>query len=99
DDLKVRLNITKARMVHIDCDLYESTKLALDFVASLMQEGTIIVFDDWFQFRGNPQRGEQKAFYEWLENNHQLQAVEYMREFPFRNSFIITFKIEEHKLK
>lgn len=95
NELKSRLNIKKARIVHIDCDLYGSTKLALDFVTSLIQEGTIIVFDDWFQFRGNPQRGEQKAFYEWLENNPQLQAIEYMKEFPFRNSFIITFKIGE----
>lgn len=82
-------DMKKARIIHIDCDLYESTRDALAFCTDLVTDGTIIIFDDWFHFKGHPHRGEQRAFREWQEANSNLICTEYMREFPFRNSFII----------
>ncbi len=41
-----KYNFHKARIVLIDCDLYESTKDALDFIVNYLQVGTILLFDD-----------------------------------------------------
>ena len=36
--------------VHIDCDLYSSTKTIFDGIGDLMGSGTVILFDDYFNF-------------------------------------------------
>lgn len=70
--------LEKAAIINIDCDVYQSAKEALDFCTPLIQMGTILIFDDWFLFKGNPQDGEQRAFYEWSsKTNHYW--VEYDR--------------------
>jgi O-methyltransferase len=53
-------------LLHIDCDLYQSTIEVLDhcFSRSLIQEGTAIFFDDWNSNRASPEFGERKA---WAE--------------------------------
>ena len=56
------LNIDKARVVIIDCDFKESTRLALEFIKPSIQEGTIILFDDYVFFKGNTEKGEYGAF-------------------------------------
>ena len=58
----------KAKLIHIDCDLYSSTKFVLDFLfkAEVVQDGTMIVFDDWMTSRGNPNLGQRKAVSEVL---------------------------------
>jgi len=56
------LNIRKARVVLIDCDLKESTRLALEFIKPSIQEGTIVLFDDYVFFKGNKNKGEYGAF-------------------------------------
>lgn len=57
----------RASFIWIDCDLYLSTKTVLDFVLPYLHDGTVISFDDWYCYRGNPNFGEQKAWYEWLK--------------------------------
>ena len=56
------LNIDKARIVMIDCDLKESTRLALEFIKPSIQEGTIILLDDYVFFKGREDKGEFGAF-------------------------------------
>ena len=56
------LKIDKARIVMIDCDLKEPTRLALEFIKPAIQEGTIILFDDFAFFKGNKDKGECGAF-------------------------------------
>jgi O-methyltransferase len=51
-------NIRKAAVIWVDYDLYHSMKRVLNFVMPMLQDGTVIVFDDWYSFRGNPRRGE-----------------------------------------
>lgn len=89
EQTKKQLPANKAAIVHIDCDLYESTISALNFITDYMQDGSIIIFDDWFAFNGNPRRGEQKAFREWLENNRQFQSSPFYRAGWSTRSFII----------
>lgn len=57
----------KAAVVFIDCDLYSSAKSVLTFLPPLLQPGTVIVFDDWYCFYGDPRRGEQRAWNEFRE--------------------------------
>lgn len=88
-DTKKRLGIKSAAVVWIDCDLYESTVPVLKFIKDYIIDGTIIVFDDWYHFRGNPKYGEQRAFREWLAENPQFTASEFHKYFWHGNSFII----------
>lgn len=83
------LPLKKAAVVWIDCDFYESTVTVLDFVTPYVQEGTLLVFDDWFCFRGDPERGEQRAFREWLERNPTIRATELLRFGWHGTSFIL----------
>lgn len=87
--------LKNAAIIHIDSDLYESAVLILEFIKPILVDGTIIIFDDWFMFRGNPALGEQKAFYEWLESNREWTAAQYHKEGVWRNSFILNKRIPE----
>jgi O-methyltransferase len=49
-DKTVPIKYKKAALVHIDCDLYTSTKIVLNKIDSIIQEGTLLLFDDWFNF-------------------------------------------------
>ena len=69
--------ITKASVIMVDCDLYSSTKDALNFCLPLIQEQAIIFFDDWnTQDLADKNMGEKKAFDEFLNVNPQFTAEE-----------------------
>ncbi len=89
DETKQRLGIKAAAIVWIDCDLYESTVPVLDFITDYVQDGTVVIFDDWFCFRGDPNRGEQRAFREWLARNPKVTATEFHKFSWHGNSFIL----------
>lgn len=55
-----------ARFIHVDCDLYASTSTALELLAPRIQPGTVIVFDEYFNYPGWQQH-ECRAFNEFLE--------------------------------
>ena len=57
--------------MHIDCDLYSATKTVLDAFAPMLVEGTIIVFDEYFNYPGW-QQGEFKAFAEFIDSHDRL---------------------------
>jgi len=54
--------------VHIDCDIYSSTEQVFDLIADRIVPGTIIVFDEFFNYHGF-ELHEYKAFYELIEAN------------------------------
>ena len=67
------LNIkNKSRVIMIDCDLKESTKLALDFIKSSLQVGTVILFDDFLDYKGCIDKGEYGAFEEFKSENPNI---------------------------
>ena len=61
--------------VHIDCDLYSSTKEIFHYLGSQIKVGTIIVFDEYFNYPGW-RDGEFKAFKEFL--NQYSFSYEYI---------------------
>jgi len=85
-------NIKKAAMVMIDCDLYESSVPVLNFLTDIVQQGTVIIFDDWFRYKGNPNYGEQRACKEWLKRNPQFELIEFWRQGPQAISFVVNMK-------
>jgi hypothetical protein len=52
--------------LHVDCEIYESTAQALDILGSKMVDGTVILFDEFYN-HPNYRNHEYKAFQEFLE--------------------------------
>jgi predicted O-methyltransferase YrrM len=64
-------------LLHIDCDLYSSTRCVLDRLTSRIIPGTVIVLDEFFIVTEH----EQRAFNEWLAMTgracrHEARSVE-----------------------
>lgn len=72
ESTKSKLSHGKAAVIYIDCDLYASTVPILNFIKDFLQKGTIIVFDDWNCFYGDSEKGERKAWKEFLNSNSSL---------------------------
>lgn len=83
----------KAAIVWVDCDLYDSTVPVLDFIVPFLQTGTIICFDDWFSYGGNPMKGEIRATREWLEKTPHIQLTQY-RDFGISGRSFVVQKLE-----
>lgn len=57
----------RAAFLHIDCDLYSSAKYVFDLVSRRLRPGTIIVFDEYFNFPGW-EHDEHRALIEAARN-------------------------------
>jgi len=77
-------------LVHFDCDLYESTRDALALAAPALQDGAMLMFDDWFHYRGNPRKGQARAFAEFLDHHPQWVSVPYRSYSTFCQAFILS---------
>ncbi|MEW6320187.1 MAG: TylF/MycF/NovP-related O-methyltransferase [Acidobacteriota bacterium] len=77
-------------LLHVDCDLYESTRDALAGAAPALQDGTMVLFDDWFHYKGHPRRGEARAFREFLDAHPEWEAVHWRQYATFCNAFILS---------
>lgn len=74
--------------IHVDCDLYSSAKVVLNLLAPRIRPGTIIVFDEYFNYP-NWQNHEYKAFKEFvLQYKVKYQYLCYAR-------FQAAVKVEE----
>ena len=78
----------RAAVVYIDCDLYESTRDVLNFLVSFLQDGTVVCFDDYWNYRGRADMGEQRALTEFLARQPTLRMRPYMAYSPLGMSFI-----------
>lgn len=66
-----------ASLIHVDCDLYSSTKLALDESLPVIVPGTLILFDDFTGYHGY-EKHEHKAFFDFVEqNNIKFEILNY----------------------
>jgi hypothetical protein len=77
-ELVNRLSLKKAAVIYIDCDLYTSTVPVLNFIVNFLQPGTLIFFDDWNCFYGDPDRGQKKAFDKFKLKNPNLVFEEFI---------------------
>jgi len=60
-------NGATVRLLHIDCDLYSSTREVLEALRPRLAPGTVIVFDEYINFPGWRQH-EFRAFQEFVQN-------------------------------
>lgn len=89
DALHARLAGSHAAIVYIDCDLYVSTLQALNFLKRYLVNGSIVCFDDFYCYKGNPDQGEQKALREFLVNNSDIIFMQWFDYAPLGKAFIV----------
>jgi len=51
---------------HLDCDIYSSTKTVLTTITPRLASNAILVFDEFFNYKGYEQH-EHRAFFEFIE--------------------------------
>jgi Methyltransferase domain len=61
----LQANEGPAAFIHIDCDIYSSTRTVFELLAGRIEPGTVIVFDEYFNYP-NWQEHEFKAFQEFV---------------------------------
>lgn len=61
----IKSHSQKFAFIHVDCDLYSSTKSIFKYLAPQITPGCIIVFDEFFNYPGW-ENGEFKAFKEFI---------------------------------
>lgn len=62
----VKKHEEQCAFIHIDCDLYSSTKIIFENLKKKIKSGTILVFDEYFNYPGW-QEHEFKAFQEFIK--------------------------------
>jgi hypothetical protein len=88
---------TRAGVIYIDCDLYASTRTVLEFVVPILQQGTVLCFDDYYCFNGRPDRGEQLAIKEFLSSHQDIEFVEYAHFGWHGKSFLVHLRKDEQR--
>jgi transaldolase len=74
DTVEEFININKDKQIsflHLDADLYSSTKYVLDTLKNNIKNGCIIIFDELVNYKGfDGEKGELRAFYEFIQENN-----------------------------
>ena len=60
--------------------MYSSAADAFNLIEKIIQDGTIIVLDDWYSFNGSKFYGIQKAFHEFIEKKSVKESY-YFNEY------------------
>jgi hypothetical protein len=79
-------------LIHVDCDLYSSTKLVFDTLYPYIVSGTILVFDEWTvpALGKTYEAQESQAFFEYVEQrNIKFEMVEFESADPHPHRKII----------
>ena len=67
----IKIKNKKISFIHIDCDLYSSTKYVLATLINYIDNNCIIIFDELVNYPGfDGDNGELKAFYEFITENN-----------------------------
>lgn len=67
----------KCAICVIDCDLYDAAKDVLEFITPMLNQTCFLIFDDWNCYDADDDKGERKAFAEFIEKNHNLKVEDY----------------------
>lgn len=94
-ELYDKLGLGSAALVWIDCVLYESARRVLEFVRPLLQNGTVLMFNDFYRFKGHPALGERKALADFLAANPRMLVTEYAKFTSMGQAFIVTPSFSE----
>jgi hypothetical protein len=83
----------KFSLVHVDCDIYESTIDILDylFAHDHFSDGCTIFFDDWNCGAASPDLGERRAWSEMVEK-YKVRFTDCGNYSAYGNKFIVHMK-------
>lgn len=73
-ECKKKHSLRGAAVALVDCDLYESATHVLAFLDDLLLDGSYVIFDDWNAFDANEDKGERRAFREFLPSHAHWSA-------------------------
>jgi hypothetical protein len=66
----IKMQDKKVSFIHLDADLYSSTKYVLDILKDYIDNDCIIIFDELVNYPGfDGDTGELRAFYEFITEN------------------------------
>lgn len=89
-DLQSRLlSEGRASVVHLDVDLYVSTKQALEFIYPFLQTGTWLLCDDYWTYAGASSFGTQRALREFLAEHPDIRLQEYCSYRGWSKAFVV----------
>jgi hypothetical protein len=88
-ELYDKLGLDRAALVWIDCVLYESARSVLEWIRPLLQDGTVVMFNDFYRFKGHPEMGERRALAEFLAVNPGILVTEYAKFASVGQAFLV----------
>lgn len=80
-------------VVHIDTDVYLPALLALKYCESSLSDGALLLFDDYDQLAASNNRGERRAFREWLDGQETWTAEPYRNYAVYGRAFILQRRV------
>lgn len=89
-ELYDKLGLERAALVWVDCVLYESARTVLSFIRPLLQNGTVLMFNDFYRFKGHPGLGERKALGEVLAREPGLLVTDYAKFGSAGQAYIVS---------
>ena len=63
----------KCAIAFIDCDLKSPASVALEYLVPRLQEGSVLIVDDYFAYKGKPTLGTCGAVNDFLERNDRIK--------------------------
>lgn len=88
-ELYDKLGLGGAALVWIDCVLYESARCVLEWIHPLLQNGTVLMFNDFYRFKGHPELGERRAWAEFLSAHPEVLVTDYAKFGSVGQAFIV----------
>jgi len=89
DDLKTEHSFQPASVVLLDCDLYSSTIEALEWMDIYLQNGTVLLFDDWTSYGDSKDLGQQKALEDFLSKRPNYKIEHLWKFCKHGNAFVL----------
>lgn len=75
-------------LFYVDCDLYSSSVDVFNFIDDIVEDGTWILCDDYWCYRGNPKAGQRRALDEWLATSKRVGVTPYCNFNGYGRAFI-----------
>lgn len=80
---------SKVGFIHIDVDLYSSTVSVLEFIKNHLDDGTVVLFDDWYCFPPGQNKGEKKALQEFCVKYPHIKFEPWKNYSTFGKSYLV----------
>ena len=61
----------------------------LEWIRPLLQDGTVLMFNDFYRFKGHPEMGERRALAEFLAANPEVLVTEYAKFASVGQAFLV----------